>query len=116
MSVQKNTIHTAQGSTLGFFRNLRIGPKIIVGYLLLILLMAGVAGVAYWGLKRVTAADDLALKRQSDAAAVWAMRRHMVDQYGRQADLIINGNTAAIDLNDGAIQTGGPPPAFATVE
>ena len=79
------------------FTNLKIGTKIIAGYFLLIVLMAGVAGVAYWGMAQVTAADDLALKRQADVADVWVMRRHMVDQYGRQADLIINGDPAAIE-------------------
>jgi methyl-accepting chemotaxis protein len=83
------------------FTNLRIGTKIMAGYFLLIVLMAGVAGVAYWGMAQITAADDLALRRQADVADAWAMRRHMINQYGIQSDPIIhNEPTAAEDFGD----------------
>ncbi len=97
---QTTTIHAA--SKKGY--SIRIGPKIIAGYLLLILLMAGVAGVAYWGMTRITAADQTALKRQADIAQVWAMLMYMDNQYGSQADLIINNDPAEIDEFRAAIK------------
>jgi methyl-accepting chemotaxis protein len=97
MSVQKNTVRASLKGALRFLGNLRIGTKIITGYLLLILLMAGVASVSYWGMTRATAAEELALKRQEGVANLWAMRRHMVNQYANQTNLIINGDTIAVE-------------------
>ncbi len=96
MSVQTTTVRTS-GGAFAFLNNLRIGPKIIAGYLLLILLMAGVAGVAYWGMTRIVAADKVALKHQATVADLWAMQMYMDNQYGNQADLIINDDRATIE-------------------
>ena len=71
--------------------------KLIFGYLVLILLMGGVAVVAYWGMGRIMEAEDLALERETNAADLWVMNKHMIDQYAHQADLIINDDPSAID-------------------
>jgi methyl-accepting chemotaxis protein len=97
MSDQTNTTRTSSGGRLDFLRNLRIGPKIIAGYLVLILLLAGVASVAYWGLQRVRTNDDHALERETDVGILSDMHSHMLEQYTHQADLIINGDPATIE-------------------
>jgi len=74
--------------------NLRIGPKIIIGYLLIILLMAAVAVVAYWGMLKITDANDRALERQANITDLWAMRSYMVEEYAEQADLIAHQEVA----------------------
>ncbi len=103
MSVQTTNIHTSSGG--GFaFRNLRIGPKIIAGYLLLILLMAGVAGVAYWGMTRIETLDELALEHQVNIADLWAMEAYTLEQATQPAHLIINNDSAAIEEFDASAE------------
>ncbi len=95
MSAQKTRVRASgRGGILG---NFRIGTKIIAGYLVLIVLMAIVVAVAYWGMLRVTTADEFALERQSNAADLWAMVYYMASQYGSQADLIINSDLSMVD-------------------
>ncbi len=95
MARQTNIVQMRSGGDFSF--GLRIGPKIIAGYLFLIVLMAVVAGVAYWGMDRITAAQELALERETEIADLWAMQMYMDNQYGNQADLIINGDPASIE-------------------
>ncbi|MEE8389660.1 MAG: methyl-accepting chemotaxis protein [Anaerolineae bacterium] len=97
MSSKTTTVRPTSGGVFGFFGNLRIGPKIILGYLVLIGLMAGVAGVSYWGLQRVTDSDDVALQRAVDEGHLEDLHLSMIEQYVQQADLIINGNQSAIE-------------------
>jgi methyl-accepting chemotaxis protein len=97
MSDQITSAYAVSGGGFAFFRNLRIGIKIISGYLLLIGLMAGIAGVGYWGLVKVDTSNAVALKRQKAATDIWSMQFYLVSQYANQADLIVNDNLQAID-------------------
>jgi methyl-accepting chemotaxis protein len=97
MSVQTTTVRTSSGGGFAFLNNLRIGPKIIVGYLFLIFLIGGVTGVAYWGINRIIAANESALERAGEATSLWAMQVYAIDQYAKQADLVIHGHPDAVE-------------------
>ena len=94
MSTQTTMIRKSDGD---FAFGLRIGPKIIAGYFFLVLLMAGVAGMAYWGMNQITTAHEMALQRQKQATELWTMQSYMTRQYADQADLIINNDPALIE-------------------
>ncbi len=97
MSTQTSNARRSSGGLFAFFDNFRIGAKIITGYLVLIVLMACIAGVAYWGLARVTSSDDVALARVMEVGHLEELRSLMLDQYVHQADLVIHGHAEAVE-------------------
>ncbi len=97
MSISRGAIRDDErGGSMVFLSNVRIGPKILLGYGVLLLFMAAVAVLGYWGMGQIRTAEEFALKRQADATSLWEMRNYMVNQYAEQADLIINGDPQAV--------------------
>ncbi len=98
MSVQTATIvRPSPGGGLAFLNNLRIGPKIIAGYLLLILMMAGIASLAFWGMTRITEADQLALEHQASIADLWAMQTYLSQRSNLQDEFAAHNEQALIE-------------------
>ena len=71
--------------------NIKIIYKLLAGFLLMIALLFAAVMFANWGLNTIREADASALKRQTDAGHLWAMKFYLVEQYQHLADLIING-------------------------
>lgn len=88
---------TSARGVAGLFTNLRIGPKIIIGYFVLVVLLAGVAAVGYWGLQRVTSQADLAEERLADLVALGDMQYHAAVKYQYQVHYLFHGEEEALD-------------------
>jgi len=97
MTARTNYVQTSSRGVLGFFGNLRIGAKIITGYIVLVVLLAGVAAVAYWGLQRVKSQDELAAERLTDMVALREMQFHAAVQYQYQVHYVFHGETEAVE-------------------
>jgi methyl-accepting chemotaxis protein len=82
----------------------KLGYKIIAGYVLLIVLMGIVAGLAYWGLVRIETLDELALERQTNITDLWAMEAYTLEQANQPAHLIINDDPNAIEAFDASAE------------
>ncbi len=83
--------------TFGWWSRFRIGTKITAGYILIILLLAGVVGVAYWGLARVTNADDAALDSQKDVTDLRTLNAYLTLQSATRGDLLIHNDLKSIE-------------------
>jgi methyl-accepting chemotaxis protein len=78
------------------FKNMSLGAKLIGSFLMLVVLMAMVGGVAFWGTGKLQEESAVAQSRLQDASLAKQTSYWAIKQYQNQADYIINRDDSII--------------------